>query len=76
MNHKATIETPYSVEVEKLFKNNDYLKSFKAKVTIKKTKQKIIFTITSREITTLRALFNSITKNLATYQNVKDGIEE
>lgn len=77
MKITTTIEIGADKNIEKIFQDQDFLgKHEKTSVELKADKQKIRLTITSEDITSARAAFNAITKNLATYDNIKNVIKK
>jgi len=72
MKITANIELENDKNILELFNKNDYFSAHeRTKVEIKTSKEKITFKISAEDITSLRATFNAITKNLTVYDNIK-----
>lgn len=70
MNYRATIEVAGDNDsLQKCFAP-ERLKKARTEYTIKKSKNKLVFDISSKDPTALRATLNSITRLLSVYQKM------
>jgi len=72
MNYSAKIEVNENI-VDLFESENKEFTNNRASYKLKKTKNGVLFEISAKDATALRAILNSIAKNLIVYEKVKNG---